>query len=45
MNVNYNIRIDKELRDQFKEVAQENAHNPSALVRKFMEDYIKENKK
>jgi len=43
--VNLNIRIEEELRDEFKEVAKDNAHNPSALLRKWIEDYIKENKK
>lgn len=44
MDVNYNIRIDREIREEFKRTAQANAHNPSALVRKWIEDYIDNNK-
>lgn len=44
-NVNLNIRIDKETRDKFKKVADENAQNPSALVRKWIEQYIEEEMK
>ena len=43
--VNLNIRIEKELRDEFKRIAEENAQTPSALIRKWIEEYIKENKK
>ena len=42
--VNFNIRIEKELREEFKRVAESNVQSPSALVRKWMEDYIRENK-
>lgn len=42
--VNLNVRISEELRDQFKDAAKKNVQNPSALVRKWIEDYISENK-
>jgi len=42
--VNFNIRIEKELREEFKKTAESNVQSPSALVRKWMEDYIRENK-
>ncbi|GGJ85865.1 hypothetical protein GCM10007063_05400 [Lentibacillus kapialis] len=38
---NLNIRIDKELRDQFKETAKKNAHNSSELIRQWIEQYVK----
>ena len=41
--VNLNIRISEEMRDEFKKQAEENAQTPSMLVRKWIEDYIKEN--
>ena len=41
--VNLNIRISEELRKHFKEVANQNAHNPSGLIRQWIEKYIKEN--
>lgn len=43
--VNLNIRISEEMRDQFKKIAGENAQNPSALIRKWIENYVKENQK
>ena len=43
--VNLNIRINEELRKEFYEVADENAQTPSVLIRKWIEKYIKENKK
>jgi len=43
--VNLNIRISEEMREKFKKIANENAQNPSALMRKWIENYIKENKK
>lgn len=43
--VNFNIRIEKELRDEFRKVAESNAQTPSALVRMWIEKYLKENKK
>lgn len=42
--VNINIRLSEELRDEFKKIADKNAHNTSALIRKWIEQYIKENK-
>ena len=44
-SVNLNIRINKEVRDKFRETAKNKAQNPSALIRMWIEDYIKENKK
>jgi len=43
--VNLNIRIDDELKKEFYDVADGNTQTPSALVRKWIKDYIKENKK
>jgi len=43
--VNLNIRIEEELRDEFKKVAESNAQNPSALIRLWIEKYLKENEK
>jgi len=43
--VNLNIRINEELRQEFYQVAEENAQNPSALIRLRIKNYIKENKK
>jgi predicted DNA-binding protein len=42
--VNLNIRIEKELREEFKRVAESNVQSPSALIRKWIEKYIEENK-
>jgi len=42
--VNLNIRIEEELRDQFKKIAEDNTQTPSMLVRKWIEKYIEENK-
>ena len=44
-SVNLNIRISKETRDEFKKIAFQNAQTPSILIRKWIEEYIKENKK
>lgn len=43
--VNLNIRIGKEMRDEFKKIARQNSQTPSLLMRKWIEEYIKENKK
>lgn len=43
--VNLNIRISEKMREEFKKIAEDNAQNPSALMRKWIENYIKENKK
>lgn len=39
-DVNLNIRIEQELRKEFYRVAELSAQNPSALVRRWIEDYI-----
>lgn len=39
------IRIDKDIRDSFKEVCSDNAVNPSALIRKWITEYIEKEKK
>lgn len=44
-DVKLSIRIDKELRDEFKRIAEENAQTPSALVRKWVNEYIEKNKR
>lgn len=44
-NVNLNIRVSEEMRDEFKKIADENSQNPSSLIRKWIEKYIEENKK
>ena len=44
-SVNLNIRISKEMRDEFKKIASQNAQTPSILIRKWIGEYIKENKK
>jgi len=38
------IRIPKEQYEEFKRIAKENAQVPSMLVRKWIEEYIKNNK-
>lgn len=43
--VNLNVRISEDMRDEFKQVAESNAQTPSALIRLWIENYIKENKK
>lgn len=43
--VNLNIRITEEMRDEFKRIAESKAQTPSILMRMWIEDYIKENKK
>ncbi len=44
-NKNLNIRIPESLRDEFYRIAENNAQNPSALVRRWIEKYIEENRK
>lgn len=39
-DVNLNIRISEDLRKEFYRIAENNAQNPSALVRGWVEDYI-----
>lgn len=43
--VNFNIRIEEELRKEFRDIAEENAQSPSALVRMWIKEYIEKNKK
>lgn len=38
------IRLDVALRDEFKEVCSNEAVNPSALIRKWITDYINSKK-
>lgn len=42
--VHIQARIPESLRNEFREVAESNAQNPSALIRLWIEKYIKENK-
>ena len=42
--VNLNIRIEEDLKEQFKRIAENNAQTPSALMRKWIKNYIEENK-
>mgnify|MGYP001228258508 CR=1 FL=1 len=44
-NVNLNIRINEDMRDEFNRIAESNAQNPSALIRLWIKNYIEENKK
>ena len=39
-DVNLNIRINEDLKTEFYRVAENNAQNPSALVRGWVEDYV-----
>ena len=45
MNTYMQIRMPKEMKDEFQRIANENAQNPSQLVRNWIKDYIEENKK
>lgn len=45
MNAYMQIRMSKEMKDEFQRIAKENAQNPSQLVRNWIKDYIEENKK
>jgi len=40
-DVNLNIRISEDLRKEFYRIAENNAQNPSALVRRWIENYLK----
>ena len=42
--VHIQARIPKELREEFQKVAKTNAQNPSLLIRKWIENYLKESK-
>lgn len=44
-DVNYSIRIPKQLREDFKEICQNKLLNPSAVMRDFMIRFIEEHKK
>lgn len=44
-DVNYSIRIPKQLREDFKEICQNKLLNPSAVMRDFMIRFIEEQKK
>lgn len=44
-NVNINIRLPEDMRDKFRRIADDNSQNTSALIRKWIAEYIKENKK
>lgn len=43
--VHIQARIPESMRNEFREIAEGNAQNPSALIRLWIENYIKENKK
>lgn len=42
--VNFNFRIEEEIKDEFKRVAESNAQTPSILMRMWIDMYIKESK-
>lgn len=42
--VNFNIRLEEKLRDEFKRINEERSINASHLVRKWIEEYVNENK-
>lgn len=44
-SVKLNVRIDEATREEFKRIAEKNIQNPSALVRKWIENYIEENRR
>lgn len=44
MDAKMQIRLPKELYEEFKNIAKDNAQVPSLLVRKWIESYIKDNK-
>lgn len=39
------VKVTPEIKEKFKNAAAHNAHNPSALIRKWIENYIEENSK
>ncbi|MBP1971561.1 antitoxin component of RelBE/YafQ-DinJ toxin-antitoxin module [Virgibacillus natechei] len=43
-SVHVQARIPESLRKEFQDIAKSNAQNPSALIRLWIEKYIKENK-
>jgi len=42
--VQIHIRISEDMRDEFRKIADNNSQNTSALIRKWITEYIKENK-
>lgn len=38
------LRVEKEVKDEFYKLAEQNAQMPTVLIRNFMKDYIKNNK-
>lgn len=44
MDTRFQIRINKELYEQFKIIAADNAQTPSLLVRKWIKNYVDNNK-
>lgn len=45
MDAYIQIRVSKEMKDEFKRIAKGNAQNPSQLIRNWIKKYIEENKK
>ena len=45
MDANIQIRMPKEMKDEFYRITQQNAQNPSQLIRTWISRYIAENKK
>lgn len=43
--VHVQARIPESMREEFRKIAENNAQNPSALIRLWIENYIKENQK
>lgn len=43
--VHIQARIPESIRSEFREIAERNAQNPSALIRIWIEKYIEDNKK
>jgi len=41
--VNFNVKMDKDIKDRFVEVAKLNDDNASLLIRKFVKKYLSEN--
>lgn len=42
MDANIQIRISKEMKNEFRRIAKENAQNPSQLIRNWIAKYINE---
>lgn len=43
--VRIGVRITEKLRDEFMDICNENSYNASALIRRWIEEFIKKNKK